>query len=267
MTEAAARIAVIGFGAMGRSLIASLNSGCSPARVDAVLLQEGTPLPDRPDILTLRSTRELLGWRPTLVVECAGHEAIRNVVPDILRAGADVIVASIGALCDRTLRDTLERASADGGGRLSPVSGAIGGLDVLRAARLAGLDAVSYCGIKPCRAWKATPAEKLVDLDALTEPVVFFRGDAAQAATLYPKNANVTAAVALAGIGFESTQVTLVADPTISENSHRLEASGAFGSLSVTLRNIPFPDNPKTSWLAALSVEQAVLSHFQTVRY
>jgi aspartate dehydrogenase len=83
---------------------------------------------------------------------------------------------------------------------------------------------------------------------------------------LYPKNANVTAAVALAGVGFERTQVRLIADPAATGNGHALMAEGAFGRFRITLDNAPLPDNPKTSWLAALSVEREVLAHFSRLR-
>ena len=69
----------------------------------------------------------------------------------------------------------------------------------------------------------------------------------------------------LAGIGFADTKVTLVADPHASGNTHKVNAAGAFGRFEISLENKPLPDNPKTSWLAALSVEQALHRHFQRI--
>ena len=63
----------------------------------------------------------------------------------------------------------------------SVASGAIGGLDILRTGGRAGLSRGVYRGVKPPAAWKGSPAEDAVDLDALTEPTVFFEGDAAEA--------------------------------------------------------------------------------------
>ncbi|MDI4237112.1 DUF108 domain-containing protein [Bradyrhizobium sp. Arg237L] len=79
---------------------------------------------------------------------------------------------------------------------------------------------------------------------------------------LFPKNANVTAAVSLAGVGFSKTLVRLIADPSIARNQHLLRAVGGFGEMEIRLTNEPLPDNPKTSWLAALSIEQAIRREF-----
>lgn len=265
MSRPALDIAVIGYGAMARSLVGSLGKNPSGVRVGAVLVRGDVPLPSQAGLRRMTSVAELVASQPSLVVECASHGAVRDTVPEILAAGIDVVLASVGALADPEVLSALERAAADGGARLTIASGAIGGLDVLRAATLAGLDEVVYSGRKPPAAWRDTPAESLVDLAAIDEPALLFTGTAAEAARLYPKNANVTAAVALAGIGFEKTRVRLYADPTVPGNIHELEASGSFGSFAIRLANKPLPDNPKTSWLAALSVQQAVLRHFRSI--
>jgi aspartate dehydrogenase len=261
------RIAVIGFGAMVRSLQASFRRSGDQFAVAATLVpKEFAPSPNELGEVELFSDiSQLIDWRPSLVVECASHNAVREFVPTLLRKGIDTIIVSVGSLGDKTLLDSLEAAATEGRSRLTAVSGAIGGLDVLRSARSAGLTSVAYTGTKPPSAWKDTPAADALDLTSLTQPTVIYKGNAEQAARLYPKNANVTAAVALAGIGFEATSVVLVADPHSTTNRHRVEAEGAFGSFSIELQNNPLPDNPKTSWLAALSIEEAIGRHFRSV--
>jgi aspartate dehydrogenase len=201
---------------------------------------------------------DFIEWRPSLVVECAGHAAVKDAVPSLLKNGTDVIVLSIGSFADAEVYDAANRAAAEGGGRLIAATGAIGGIDALRSARAAGLDRVTYVGRKPPAAWQGSPAAKEFDLARLSAATTIFEGDAATAAKLYPKNANVTAAVALAGIGFSGTRVTLVADPALSRNVHEIEASGAFGTMRVVLENEALPGNPKSSWLAALNAEYLV---------
>ena len=101
----------------------------------------------------------------------------------------------------------------------------------------------------------ATEGGSRLDLDNLMAGAeTHFDGTARDAATDYPKNANVAAAVALAGIGFDKTQVKLIADPEISENIHEVHASGDFGRFSFEIRGQSLPDNPKSSALAAMSV-------------
>lgn len=251
------RLALIGWGAMAKSLAAALAKGDAPISVGAVYSQ---PVPSEAvaGAKILETLDELVAWKPALVAECAGHGAVRAAVPVLLEAGIDVVIASVGALCDGALRDRLRAAAAAGGGQIILPSGAIGGLDALSAARQAGLDKVVYVGRKQPRAWLGTPAAERWDMNRLSEAAVIFEGIAEEAARLFPQNANVTAAVALAGLGFEATRVKLVADPEVTSNIHEVEASGAFGTMQVRLANRPLPDNPKTSWLAALSLERTI---------
>jgi aspartate dehydrogenase len=255
-------IVSLGFGAMARSLAASLAAGPSGRRLAGFLLPTGVPAEAPEGMIRWTSVDDLIAARPDLVVECATHAAVRETVPRLLAAGIDVVIVSIGALGEPATVARIEEAARRGGARAAAVSGAIGGLDVLRAAALAGLDSVTYVGRKPPAAWTGTPAEQILDLATLAEATVFYEGSAVEAARDYPKNTNVTAAVALAGVGFERTRVRLIADPAAPGNIHELEARGAFGDFRIVLNNKPLPENPKTSWLAALSVEQAVLRRF-----
>lgn len=256
------RVAVLGWGAIGRRVHAALRERLLPdALVAAYLRPNSAATTETAGLVRCTDTGSLLAWQPDLAVECAGHAVVADVVPALLRSGVDVLIASAGALGDAALRAELEAAAREGGAEPIVVSGGIGALDALRAARTAGLAEVRYTGRKPPQAWAGTPAAERFDLDAITVPTVIFEGFAATAARVYPKNANVTAAVALAGVGFERTSVTLVADPTVTVNVHELDALGAFGRLSLRLENEALPDNPKTSWLAVLSIE-AALAHY-----
>ncbi|HNZ89755.1 MAG TPA: aspartate dehydrogenase [Acidovorax sp.] len=255
-----ARIALIGYGALGRYLLRQLTVLLPQAQLALVVRHLPAQAPAHVALLT--DAAMLQAWQPTLLIECAGHGAVRDHAPAALRAGVDVIVASVGALADGALHTYLRDCARAGGSRLIAVPGAIGGLDALKAARGAGLSRVRYIGRKPPMAWGGTPAADRFDLAAVQAPTVIFEGSAGESARSYPKNANVTAAVALAGVGFEQTLVTLVADPSVTQNCHELEVIGAFGEFHIRMANTPLPENPKTSWLTALSIEAQIRDYF-----
>ena len=256
-------IATIGFGAMAGALHKALEPDPAAPAIRAALMPAASTRPLPNDVVRYQDVASLIAARPRLVVECATHAAVAQAVPALLEAGIDVVIASIGALGDDTVRARVEAAAAAGGARAIPVAGAIGGLDVLQAARCAGLERVVYTGRKPPAAWRGSAAEERVDLSTIAGPTTFFEGNAAEAARLFPKNANVAAAVALSGVGFLRTEARLVADPSSQRNCHELAIAGAFGSMTIEVANEPLPDNPRTSWLAALSVEAAVRRYFR----
>lgn len=180
-----------------------------------------------------------------VVVEAASQDAVRTVGEQALANGATFVVMSVGALSDDALaRDLAKRAEESDGDMLVP-SGAIGGLDALAGARQAGLDEATLTTTKP-------PAS--LGMDDAAEREVLFEGPARRAVAEYPENVNVAAALSLAGVGFDETRVRIVVDPAVDRNTHRIEVAGAFGELTVEVKNEPSPENPKTSFLAALSV-------------
>lgn len=202
------------------------------------------------------------------MIDCAGHSALQSYGPDILRSGTDLITVSLGALADQALHEDLEQAATTSGAILHLASGAIGSLDCLQAARVGSLESVTYVGRKPPQGWKGSPAESRVNLDGLGDnAATHFEGSARVAATEYPKNANVAAAVALAGIGFDDTQVQLIADPGVSENIHEVRASGEFGSFVFEVRGRSLPDNPRSSALAAMSVVARLEQETRHIRF
>src|SRR5690606_2170396 len=195
---------------------------------------------------------------PDVLVECAGHGALTAHVLPALRQGIPCLVVSIGALSEPGLAEALEEAAAHGATQVHLLSGAIGGIDALSAARMAGLDTVTYIGRKPPLGWLGSPAEEKLDLRNLKEKAMFFEGSAREAARLFPKNANVAATLSLAGVGLDQTRVQLYADPSVDQNIHYYEAQGAFGNMAVTMQGKPLASNPKTSALTVYSVVRAL---------
>lgn len=248
------RIAVIGYGAIGRFLVSKLN--CEPEIQTCAVLS--SPRPDICSKPVVDDIEELLSTRPDLVVECAGHGALRSFGETILRHGTDLLVVSVGALADPELETALRAAAANGGGKLLIPGGALGGIDALSTAREAGLSSVEYIGRKAPAAWKGTAAEKIVQLDRVTKPHTFIDCEARTAALTFPQNANVVAAIALAGLGFDKTRVRLIVDPQAEGNLHSYVARGEFGEISTTIRSKTLEANPKTSVLAPFSLVQTI---------
>ena len=201
------------------------------------------------------------------MIDCAGHEALRFHGPSILRRGTDLTTVSIGALADQSISLDLKRAADAGDSFLYLASGAIGALDCLRAARTGRLREVTYVGRKPPQSWKGSAAENRLSLDEVSDAAVHFEGCARDAAITYPKNANVAAAVALSGIGFDDTQVQLIADPNVSENIHEIHVAGEFGRFDFAIRGHSLPDNPRSSALAAMSVVSRVSEQTERLRF
>jgi aspartate dehydrogenase len=218
------KVAIIGCGAIGTWLAQRLGS-------KSEVIRRGDKLPTA-----------------DVVVEAAGHEALAHYGVTALKQGSDLVVVSIGALAHDELWSDLQAAATRS--KIILPAGAVVGIDALSAARRGGLDEVSYSARKP-------PASLSSGLPTDRETVVF-EGNARQAALEFPKNANVAATIALAGVGFEATRVRIVADPKISENIHELEVRGAFGSFAMSIAGRPLPTNPKTSSLSAMSVLRCI---------
>lgn len=259
-------IGIIGYGAIARYVASALASDATP--VTAVLARPG-----REDVASAALGAEAvidaqtMAERARIVIDCAGHAGFVAHAPTLLREGCDVITLSLGALADVDVYQALHRASVAGGSTLRLASGAIGALDALSAASIGGLSHVRYTGTKPPDGWIGSPAEEALDLTTLTQATPHFTGTARQASLSYPKNANVAAAVALAGLGFDATEVELIADPAATQNTHRIEAEGAFGRFDFTISGNALPDNPKSSALAAMSALRALRNHSNWMRF
>ncbi|WP_262334905.1 aspartate dehydrogenase, partial [Bordetella pertussis] len=190
-----------------------------------------------------------------------GQQAIAEHAEGCLTAGLDMIICSAGALADDALRARLIAAAEAGGARIRVPAGAIAGLDYLQA--VAGRDdaEVVYESRKPVAAWRAELPGMGIDPDTLAESRTLFSGPAREAALRFPKNLNVAATLALAGIGMTRTRVEVVVDPQARGNQHRIQVRSPLGEMQIELVNAPSPANPKTSWLVAQSVLATIRRH------
>jgi aspartate dehydrogenase len=263
------RVGIVGCGAIGSVIARALDAGQVPGAVPAVLCDVradraqalSAALTSRPPVADVTRLIE----ESDIVVEAAGAAAVAEVAKPALEAGRTVLVMSVGALLGQPELVALAERS---GGRLLVPSGAIAGLDAVKAAAIGGIESVTLTTRKPPRGLAGAPylVEHGIDMDGISEPTIVFEGPATEAVRGFPANVNVAAALSLAGVGPERTTVRIVADPAATANSHEVEVRGAFGRLTTRTENRPSPDNPKTSYLAALAAVAALRGAMARVR-
>ena len=175
------------------------------------------------------------------------------------------MILSSGGLLQHT--GLLRRAAA----RKVPVylpSGALVGLDGIKAASMGRLKSVTLTTRKPPSSFAGAPGvtRRKVRLSDIRTPRVLFQGSASRAVEDFPQNINVAATLALAGIGAKRTRVRIIADPAVRNNVHEIEAVGSFGRFAAVTENRPSPENPKTSQLAVLSAVATLNQILQPVK-
>jgi aspartate dehydrogenase len=254
-------IAIIGCGAIAEA-VAGYLANRDELRIGAAIIEPGRESRAREvfgDRVDVERDIDSVSTHIDIAADCAGHPALRQHGAAILSRGIDLVTVSSGALADAALYDALSAAAGEGRAKLRVVPGAIGALDALSAARVGNLSKVTYRGRKPPGGWRGSAAESKLDLESLTDATAHFRGNARTAALEYPKNANVAASVALAGVGFEDTAVELIADPDIERNIHEIEAEGDFGRYEFRIEGKPLSNNPRSAAIAAMSVVREIL--------
>jgi aspartate dehydrogenase len=248
------KVGIIGAGTMGSIIARSVSRGEVEARIvgladldDARAKALAEALEGDVQIGTIGE----IAPNADLLVEAAGADAVEQVLREAASRAKDVIVLSVGALIE--LEELIQFASDRGSAIYCP-SGAIAGLDAIKAASIGKIESARLTTRKPPAGLSGAPHlhDLGIDLSSLDEPMTVFEGSARDACKAFPANINVSAALSLAGIGVDRTHVRLIADPTIERNIHEIEVTGDFGVIRTVTENTP-SDNPKTSRLAALS--------------
>jgi aspartate dehydrogenase len=255
------RLGLIGCGSIGSAVVKAIAKGSLPG-IELVGATDAGEI-DRAAKVTAAAHRPffadvpaLLNTKPDLVLEAASVDAVRSYAAGILECGADLMMVSVGALADAEFCARLMDQAKREGRRIYVPSGAIGGLDIIKAAIFGGLEECKLTTTKPPRALAGAPyvIERGMDLESIREATIIFEGSAREAARFFPQNLNVAAAVSLAGLGLEKTTVRIIADPAATRNVHEVFVRGEFGEATIRLVNQPSLDNPKSSRLASLSV-------------
>ncbi len=187
-----------------------------------------------------------------LIIEAASAEAIRQLLPLVIKKKKRLMVLSSGGLIQNPRR--LAQAIRARIPIILP-SGALAGLDGIKSARIGKIRSVLLTTRKPPLSFSGAPGvqNRKLRLESIRKPMVIFDGNAQKAARLFPQNINVAATLALAGIGAARTRVRIIADPHVINNSHTIESVGDFGILISRTENRPSVRNRKTSQLAVYS--------------
>lgn len=250
------RMSMMGLGAIGNGVLDALRDG-TLGTIDcpAVLVKRPRPFKTDDTLPVLTHDPDLFfRFKVDLVLEVAGHEAVREHGARILRNGSDLMVTSIGALADQALLDELIITARGAGTRIHLPSAGVGALDILCAAATGGLDEVVMTVRKAPLAWEGTIAAEQHALATLREAVCLYDGPVRQGAASYPQNVNISAAVALAGLGLDQTRLRIFADPGTDLHVVEIEAKGKFGSFSFREAVVPAEDNPKTGKIVAMAI-------------
>jgi aspartate dehydrogenase len=259
------RVGIIGYGTIGKDTAEYIIQGkAGNVELASILVRDLTKIDSSlPSSLFCADADAFFSQNLDIIVEAAGHHAVQHYAERALRSGSDLIVSSVGAFNDQALLDKVLAAAESHGRRLVIPSAAVGGLDRIAAGAVGPLTQVTLTTRKPPKAWFGTIVEQQVDLDNLEQPVCIFEGSARESSRLFPESVNVSAALSLAGVGLDQTEVRVFVDPTISRNVHEIFASGKFGEIRLQIQNIPSPNNPKTGYIVAMSIAK-VLKNLST---
>jgi aspartate dehydrogenase len=247
-TQETRKVGIIGCGAIGTLIAAAAERKlvvCDELILYDYVGEKAEKLKSslRFPVTVVSSLDEMLKLKPKVIVEAASQQAAREYVERIISAGIDLIVMSTGALLSLNVQSS----------KVHVPSGAIGGLDALSSAALAGIDEVVLTSRKNPRA---------LDLNN-KEAKVVYEGTAEEASRLYPREMNVAATLALT-VKPAKVRVQVVSDPAVQRNTHEFRVKWRFGEMFLRFANEPHPENPRTSALAAWSAIKLLQSLLET---
>jgi aspartate dehydrogenase len=249
-------IGIAGLGAIGGTVAAALAAGIPGLALTAIAVG------DRGKAEAWLATRRIvvpivplaaLALRCDVVLECLPPARFAEIAEPTIAAGKTLVPLSVGALLAHPELEGRARAT---GARILVPTGALIGLDAVRAAAQGTIHSVRMVTRKPPQGLAGAPylVANNISLDGLTAPLKVFEGTAREGAKGFPANVNVAAALSLAGIGPDRTRLEIWADPGVTRNMHAIEVDAESARFSMTIENIPSADNPRTGQITGLSV-------------
>ncbi|MDF1721730.1 MAG: aspartate dehydrogenase [Minwuia sp.] len=262
------KVAVAGLGAVGLPLARWLDQGQRRLALHAVSAQDQARATARmSDFRVLPPIRDLdtLCDGADVVVEGLPPALFRPLAECVLGQGLIFVPLTVTQLILHM--DLIDLAEANGARIIVP-TGAILGLDAVRAAAKGNVQSVTMMTRKPPAGLIDTPhvVELGLDLTNLTEPMKLYEGPVRDAAQKFPANVNVSVALALAGIGLDRTRYEIWADPGVSRNTHVIEVEADSTRFRMEIAGVPSPGKPATGRLTPLSAMAALEGLVSTLK-
>jgi aspartate dehydrogenase len=261
------RVGIAGLGAIGMAIARRLEAGIPGLVLTAAAARDNGAAAARLAANSIATRMVAVAALPEhcdVIVECAPASAFRSIAAPAIEAGCMFVALSAGALLDHM--ELIDRAAQTGARILVP-TGALIGLDAVRAAAEGTIGSVKLVSRKPPSGLVGAPylQTRGIRLAGLAEPVKLFEGSAREGVRGFPANVNVSAALALAGIGPDRTRLEIWADPGISRNVHHIEVDADRARFSMTIENVP-SENPRTGKITALSAIACLRGLVSTLR-
>jgi aspartate dehydrogenase len=248
-------VAIGGLGAIGLKLARALDDGVDGLELIAVAARDQAKA--QANVQDFRAPPRVVGLaalaEADIVVEAAPAAVFEDIAAPAIEAGRIFVPASVGALLPRM---HLVQRAQETGARIVVPTGALLGLDAVRAAAEGVVESITIESRKPPRGLEGAPylVQHGIDVSRINAPTRVFEGNAYDAAAGFPANVNVAAALALAGIGPVRTRVEIWADPTINRNIHTIRVEAESARFTMTIENVPSLENPRTGQITALSM-------------
>lgn len=250
------RVGLGGLGAIGAVVARALDAGIEGLELTAVSARDlantqrrANELTNKPRVVPLAELAELAD----IVVECAPAAVYDEIARPAVERGRMLVTISSGALLARA--DLVERAKQTGA-RIVVPSGGILGIDAIKAVAEDPNATVTLVTRKPPESLAGAPylVEQGICVENLRAPLRVFHGNAREAASAFPANANVAATLSLAGVGHERTAVEIWADPAVHQNIQEVRVRSCVADFDIRLATYPLADNPRTGSLTPRSV-------------
>ena len=208
---------------------------------------------------------EALITRSDLIIESAHASVVPELLKKIIQKRKGLLMMSTGGLLGQ---EALLKRARKAGCRITLPSGALFGIDGIKAAALLPMQKIVLTTRKPPRSFEGAPfvLRNRIRLGSIRKAKVLFQGNVKQAVKAFPQNINVAATLAVAGVDPRKFVVRIVADPRAKRNSHEVTLEGPLGTLTARCDNVPSKENPKTSRLAIFSALAALKAFFDPVR-